>query len=147
MKAMRSESEFTFNVAAEEVDAYLLRGIDQMKDADIPPSRGEIEALLRLDRLVGRGEDWVDLLARTVADFVVWVERPTGHVTAAQVEWLVAALNGPDGALAPSAGAIVAQVVREAEAVDPSLLVFALSLPARLRPAVDLGLVRIQGHA
>ena len=103
MKAMRSESEFTFKVAAEEVDAYLLRGIDQMKDADIPPSRGEIEALLRLDRLVGRGEDWVDLLARTVADFVVWVERPTGHVTAAQVEWLVAALNGPDGALAPSA--------------------------------------------
>ena len=147
MKTMRAESEFTFIVPDEEVDAYLVRGIEQKTNADIPPSRDDIEALLRLDRLVGRGDDWVDLLARTVADFVVWVERPTAHVTAAQAEWLVAAMTGPDGALVPSAGRIVAEIVREAEAVDPSLLAFALSLPSRLRPATDLGNLPAVGHA
>jgi hypothetical protein len=53
-------------------------------------SREEAEFLFQMDRsgYVG-GPEWFELAVRSVADFVVWDLRPTGHVTEADADWLL----------------------------------------------------------
>ncbi len=87
-------------------------------------SHEEAEFLFVLDRL-GRigGPEWFPVAVRAVADFVVWQCRPTGHVTEADVDWLLGHVGDRPTAFGR---AVVFAVVREAEAAPPRLAEMAM---------------------
>src|SRR3954451_5710574 len=61
-------------------------------------SREEAEALLRMDRLIGRADSsWVEWLTNAIVEFAVWSERPTGHIDTEAAAWLAQELmrQGP----------------------------------------------------
>ncbi len=93
-------------------------------------SRQDAEALIALDQAVGRAHPaWSGYLVTAVVDFVVWGSRPTGFVDADTARWLVQWLSSPEPTKA--ALLIAREVVREADAVDDTLLSFAKRAPSR----------------
>jgi hypothetical protein len=85
-------------------------------------TRDEVEALLALDRMLAADASWSRALTHLVVDFVVWGARPTGYVTADDARWLVSVLDV--GGSTPTAKAIAAAVVAEAQEVDETLVAF-----------------------
>jgi hypothetical protein len=82
-------------------------------------TREEAEFLFLIDRtgFVG-GPEWFPLAVKAVRDFLVWENRPTGHVSEADVDWLIGLVGDRPTAFGR---AIVFAVVREAEKVPPRL--------------------------
>ncbi len=82
-------------------------------------SREEAEFLFMMDRLghIG-GHDWFPLAVRAMRDFVVWEQRPTGHVTEADADWLLGLIGDRPTAFGR---AVVFAVVQEAEQPPPRL--------------------------
>ena len=106
--------------------------------ADGIASRADVESLIALDRGVGRADPaWAEYLVTAVVDFVVWGARPTGYVDADTADWLATSLSA--GGLTRTGRLIAREVVREAEAVERTLLPVALgegsACPMALPPA------------
>jgi hypothetical protein len=76
--------------------------------------REEAEFLFTIDRsgFVG-GADWFPLAVKAVTDFIVWENRPTGHVTEADADWLIGLVGDQPTAFGR---AVLFAIVREAEA-------------------------------
>ena len=54
-------------------------------------SAAEVETLFELERVAtAKCAEWVAFLVDCVTDYIVWQQRPTGVVTSAQAEWLLA---------------------------------------------------------
>lgn len=87
-------------------------------------SRAEVEFLFLMDRL-GQvcGDDWFPVAVKAVRDFLVWESRPTGHVTEADVDWLVGLVGDRPTAFGR---AVVFAVVREAESAPARLTELAM---------------------
>jgi hypothetical protein len=85
-------------------------------------SRLEVESLLALDRIVTAVDGWGAVLARLVADFVVWKRAPHGVVSNDDALWLATLLevSGPS----PNATNIAYAILDEAGHVDVALLDF-----------------------
>lgn len=88
-------------------------------------TREEAELLIRLDGQVARADRaWVDWLVASIADFVVWCERPTGAVEAEAAVWLKECLAAT-GAPTKAARRIAREIRREAERVAEPMVSFA----------------------
>jgi hypothetical protein len=87
-------------------------------------TREEAEFLFTLDRL-GRigGPEWMPVAVKALRDFVVWESRPTGHVTEADVDWLMGLVGDRPTAFGR---AVVFAIVQEADAVPPRLAELAM---------------------
>jgi hypothetical protein len=81
-----------------------LRGVASLEEA---------EFLFAMDRcgLIG-GAEWFALAVRSVADFLVWDTRPTGHVTESEADWLMGVIGDQPSAFGR---AVLFAVVRNAE--------------------------------
>jgi hypothetical protein len=100
-------------------------------------SRGEVELLIGLERAVRKADAaWGRWLATSIADFVVWGERPTGIVDEDTAAWLAALLAGPEGEPSASAGLIAREIVEEAQAFKNDALAALARLGAYSRPTV-----------
>lgn len=105
-------------------------------------SREEADVLIALDRTVTRadeaaGQAWSDLFTALLVDFAVWGARPTGYVDAQTARWLVTAVNACGGPT-ENARRAIAQMVREAQRVDETLLVFVMRRGVmRLRDVIE----------
>jgi hypothetical protein len=82
-------------------------------------TREEAEFLFTVDRLghVG-GNDWFPVAVQALRDHIVWDNRPTGHVTEADADWLIGLVGDRPTAFGR---AVVFAVVREAETIPPRL--------------------------
>jgi hypothetical protein len=79
--------------------------------------RAEAEALLKIDRLIGRADSsWVEWLTNAIVEFAVWSERPTGHIDADAAGWLAQELSR-HGPLTKAGRRIVREIQFEAESV------------------------------
>ena len=117
-------------VVGKRIENEDVRAIRCVLDEELAADRDIIEALIALDCTVQGGAEWQEFLGETISDFVVWVEGPLGRVTAETSAWLIAALSGrAAGSAAPNAASILHAVIAEAEEVDTSLTVFAMSAP------------------
>ena len=124
------------------IDEVLGRGVMTLEDltrlrrgllADGLGCREEADLLIALDRSdILLPEAWADALVTAVVDYAVWTERRTGHVSAEAASWLIASLGAGAGPT-DTARRIAFEVVKEAQAVDESLLAFVMS--AGRRPA------------
>jgi hypothetical protein len=89
--------------------------------ADGVSSREEAEILIRLDREAGSVHaSWSAWFIGALTDFAVWGARPTGRIDEETGRWLAAALA--EGGRAPRAIRLIAELEREAEAIDAGLL-------------------------
>jgi hypothetical protein len=90
-----------------------ISGVQKSARARGVASREEVEFLFQMDRSghVG-GAEWFELAVRSVADFVVWDLRPTGHVTEADADWLLGLVGDQPTAFGR---AVLFAVVRHAE--------------------------------
>jgi hypothetical protein len=80
-------------------------------------SREEAEALLRMDRLIGRADSsWVEWLTNAIVEFAVWSERPTGHIDTEAAAWLAQELMR-QGPLTKAGRRIAREIQFEAETV------------------------------
>jgi hypothetical protein len=85
--------------------------------------RAEAEALLSLDRKVGKADPaWERWLVATLVDFVVWAERPTGVVDEDTALWLAAALSGGGSGASRRARLIAREIAEEAHAFEHDAL-------------------------
>ena len=116
---------------AEKGEIEDVRALRAVLSEEIGVDRDIIEKLIDLDRNAVGPEEWCEFLSATIADFVGWVERPLGEVSADTSEWLIAALRGPSGVPVPNAPRVVEAVIDQAEKVSPILTLFSLSLPSR----------------
>lgn len=110
--------------------------------ADGIGTREEADVLIAIDRSVARTDEaaaqaWSELFTSLVVDFAVWGARPGGFVDAGTARWLVTAINACGGPT-ENARRVVAQIVREAQSVDETLLVFVMRRGVmRLRDVID----------
>ena len=89
--------------------------------ADGVTSLEEAEALVALDRaVVFAHSSWAPTFIAALTDFAVWGARPTGIIDPAMGTWLAERLLGPEAS--PRAGRALADIVREADQVDETLL-------------------------
>jgi hypothetical protein len=116
-------------IASGRIEMEDIRAIRTVLSEETAIDRDLAEMLIEVDRSIAADARWRAFLAETIADLVVWVEQPLGKVTAEASAWLIGALRGPDGRVAPSAAVIVRAVVAEAEEADASLTMFALATP------------------
>lgn len=83
--------------------------------------RADAQALIEADRLAGFAHSsWTPALTALLADYAVWGERPTGIIDEAMGRFLAEGLLGGDAS--PRAARVLAEIVREADQVDPALL-------------------------
>jgi len=96
-------------------------------------SREEAELLIDLDRDVARADAaWSGFLIATLADFVVWAERPTGIVDEDTARWLMALLTAKSaGAVTRTARLIAREIVEEAQAFENDALALLASTLAQ----------------
>jgi hypothetical protein len=71
---------------------------------------------------------WVEWLVGALVDYVVWGERPVGHVTADKAAWVTAALDGGSKATR-NARLIAREIVREAQSTHEGLVAFSTGGP------------------
>ena len=89
-------------------------------------SREEADLLIALDRdIVRQDRAWVEGLVAALVDYVVWGERPIGHITADKATWVTAALDG-GGKATRNARLIAREIVREAQSSHASLVAFSV---------------------
>jgi hypothetical protein len=102
--------------------------------ADGVSTRDEAEILIRLDREAASVHaSWSAWFIGTLTDFVVWGARPTGRIDEETGRWLFAALT--EHGHAPRASRLVAELEREAEDIDPALLVLKEERPGPMAGA------------
>ena len=106
-------------VEAHSLPNGVMQGIRKVTQERGLASREEAEFLFTMDR-VGfvSGADWLPLAVKSMVAFIVWDKRPTGHVTEADVDWLVGLVGDQPTAFGR---AVVFAVVREAEDVPARL--------------------------
>ena len=84
-------------------------------------SREEVEVLLSLDRIERVDDGWLEYLARTASEFVLWTADPPGVISEEAAAWLAAALADTR----PKTAAVVLRsVMGEAHQVDKTLVAF-----------------------
>jgi len=94
---------------------------------DIVVTRDIIDVLVALDRAVLQScQAYADYLVALVVDFAVWENRPTGVIDRDKAHWLVTTLSAGEGPT-KTAQRIAAEIVREAEHCDETLLAFAFA--------------------
>ena len=97
--------------------------------ADGLGSRAEAEALIALDRrAVSVHATWPATLIGLVTEFAVWTARPTGVVDQDLAAWLKPLLTGETAS--PRGARILAEILREAHAVDESLKGLDMDMPS-----------------
>jgi hypothetical protein len=96
-------------------------------------SREEAELLIDLDRDLARADAaWSGFLIATLADFVVWAERPTGIVDEDTARWLMALLTAKSaGAVTRTARLIAREIVEEAQTFENDALALLASTLAQ----------------
>ena len=95
--------------------------------SDIVVTRDIVDVLVALDRAVLQScRAYADYLVALVVDFAVWENRPTGVIDRDKAHWLVTTLSAGEGPTA-TAQRIAAEIAREAEHCDESLLAFAFA--------------------
>ena len=93
-------------------------------------SREEADLLIALDRdIVRQDRAWIDWLVGALVDYLVWGERPVGHVTADKADWVTAALDG-GGRATRNARLIAREIVREAQSSHETLVEFSVGSTA-----------------
>lgn len=111
--------------------------------ADGIGSREEVEQLAALDRRVSHADPaWSAWLVASLAEFVVWTERPTAVVTEETARWLAAALSGSGSTRSSKTARLVVRgIVEEAHAFQNEALAVLAPLggsssakPAAARP-------------
>jgi hypothetical protein len=135
------------NSLSEFVEKALVKGRISFGDVrrlqrDILPdglaSRADAELLLTLDGRLGKVDAaWERFIVRTIVDFVVWSERPTGIVDEDTAEWLARRLAETSGSRARARSvAIAREIAEEAHAFANDALesLAGLARPAK-RPA------------
>jgi hypothetical protein len=91
-------------------------------------TREEAEAMLRMELMVAQCCDaWAEVFVETITSHVVWECRPTGRVRGEDAAWLRRALAGPRYGAAANIGALLVNVVKEAEEVDQVLIEMAMA--------------------
>ncbi|WP_460449079.1 hypothetical protein [Alsobacter sp. SYSU BS001988] len=88
---------------------------------DVLPQRiattDEAELLLTVDGALARADrDWNDYLVEVVGEFTLWGMGPSGRITQAKADWLLAALAA---ARAKTASAVLRQLATQAPQIDP----------------------------
>ena len=90
-------------------------------------SRVEANELFRLDRSIDRKSDaWVAFFVEAVADYLVNQERPKGHVSDENAEWLVASISADGIVDHHSELELLVRVIETARGVPVSLAGFGL---------------------
>jgi hypothetical protein len=88
----------------------------------------EAEALLRAERLVPAAcASWGEFFVEALTAHLVWERTPTGRITAADVDRLVALLADPPGGRAGHLGELLFSVVRNAVHADERLIALVLA--------------------
>lgn len=106
-----------------------VRELRRLLNEEVAIDRDIAERILKADRnLRIDGEGWTDFVVDSLADLVLWGGPRLGRVERETVAWLSRALRR-GGRLAPCASRLLIAIVQQAEAVDESFTVFALSLP------------------
>jgi hypothetical protein len=101
--------------------------------ADGVMTREDAEILIRLEREAGSVHaSWPAYFIASLTDFVVWGSRPTGIVDTDTAHWLAGALTTGTGC--PRASRLVAELLIEAQDVDPVLLPILETKPSSSRP-------------
>jgi hypothetical protein len=72
-----------------------------------------------------RAEQWNGFFLAALADYFLYVERPTAHISGETAEWLLARLSGPNQRLTPLVREFLVTLVGEAEACDPRIAALA----------------------
>jgi len=128
----RSLAAFAARVAERNrIDAEDIHDLQRNVLPEGFASREEADVLIALDRAVADQDPaWADFLVDAVVAFAVWTSRPTGYVDADTARWLTGLL-GCGAGVSETARRIAFEVVREAERVDETLLVFVLRAPQR----------------
>lgn len=105
------------------------------------------DALLAIDAAAADScEAWRSFFIDAMADILVWGERPTGVVSAAIADWLLARIK-LDGGRAASAShrALLVALVREAHDCDPRLAATAFGYEAAAQNAPRAPVARTLG--
>jgi hypothetical protein len=119
-------------VTAQDV-AWLRREVF----ADGEVTREAAEELFAVARAgMSNAPEWMELFVELVTDHVVWQSRPTGVVTDAEAEWLIARA---DGCKSIEALAVLVNVLAEAHRA-PQWFVTAVRARATQWPGVEAAL-------
>lgn len=131
-------------IEAAQITAADVSALSETMLVDGLATREEADVLIALDRTVPRAGEaaaaaWTQMFQALLIDFVVWSARPTGQVDAKAARWLVTAANACGGPTENARRAIAA-IVREAQRVDETLLVFVMRGGViRMRDFVEAG--------
>jgi hypothetical protein len=96
--------------------------------------RDQAETLIAMEQAAEeRSPDWRVFFLQTMADYLLYVERPTGKVVAAQADWLIACA-GRDGKVEGLLRELLVTVVREADEADERLAPLAYGYNSAPKP-------------
>jgi len=103
--------------------------------ADRSISRDEADALFMVDAApVTKCAEWTEFLVEAMTDHVVWQSRPTGVLSSAQGEWLLAKA---DASMSISALAVLVHILAEADRVPAWFIAAVRGRVARGWPGVE----------
>jgi hypothetical protein len=89
-------------------------------------SRDDADQLIAIELNVHeRAEQWSDFFLAALADYFLYVERPTAHLAGETAEWLIARLSGPKQRLTPLIRELLVTIAGEAEVCDPRIAALA----------------------
>jgi len=110
-------------IGADEVLA--LRRVIYGEDGLV--ARGEAQDLFRLDRLCqDKAPEWTELFVEAISDFVVFQEKPRGHVSAESATWLVQMISEDGVVDSRTELEMVVAVLEKAKSSPEQLSAFAL---------------------
>ena len=91
-------------------------------------TREEAEALFRAERMAPQAcLSWSEFFVDTLTAHLVWESRPTGRITRADVDWLLAAMAQPRSGTAPNVAPLLLSLVTHAVDCDERLIALLLS--------------------
>jgi len=103
-------------LAAGRIEATDVRVLARDVLQDGVADRAAADLLIELETgVTEKAAEWRAFFVQTLADYILYVERPTGRVTVADADWLIARVGAaPRGNLRE----LLVTIVREAESCD-----------------------------
>jgi hypothetical protein len=137
MNANRIQNVAIRTIEKQSITLDDVREIQRLiEDAGI--SQNEAEALIRMERMVGRACDaWAEFFVDALTAHLVWERRPTGYIRAEDAAWLITCLQMTRTGPALNVGPLLVNLVREAESVDHAVIALALEENRGLRALQD----------
>jgi hypothetical protein len=141
MKTNRIQNIIIRTIEKQRIDVQDVRDLQAASEEGGFITRDEAEALFRAERMVPVACDsWGEFFAEALTAHVVWERRPTGKVTAEDVEWLIAMAGLPRHGACERIGMLLISIVQHAVETDERLLalVFAENAVRETRPPGSL---------